>query len=127
MTAPARFTIHDQLAINLCGWLAHAWSNDPNLELNISLLRRCLPSLNHDNPLIGRLADAATALLDRTDHRDVTRRNIQALAEAQALKLALQAIFATRAAQAHAAIWPEENTQPGPQPSTASEPAHAAE
>ena len=123
----ARLTIHDQLAINLCGWLAHAWSNDPNLELNIGLLRRCLPSVNHDNALIGRLATAATALLDRTAHHDVTLRNIQALAEAQELKLALQAIFATRAAQCCAQIWPEENTQPGPQPATASEPAHAAE
>lgn len=122
MTATARLTIHDQLAINLCGWLAHAWSNDPNLEMNIGLLRRCLPSVNHDNPLIGRLASAATALLDLTDRRDVTRRNIQAVTEAQELKLALQAIFATRAAQCCAAIWPEENTQPGKE-----EPAHAAE
>lgn len=108
--APARLTIHDQLMINLCGWLAHAWSNDPNLELNIGLLRRCLPSVNHGNPMIARLADAATALLDLTDRHDVTRRNIQAVTEAQEMKQALMAIFATRAAQACAQIWPEENT-----------------
>jgi hypothetical protein len=122
MTTPARLTIHDQLLINLAGWLANAWSNDPNLELHIGLMRRCLPSVNHGNPLIGRLADAATALLDLTDRQDVTRRNIQAVSEAHQLKLALQAIFATRAAQACAVIWPEENTQPGSE-----EPAHAAE
>jgi hypothetical protein len=121
--APARLTIHDQLMINLCGWLAHAWSNDPNLELNIGLLRRCLPSVNHGNPLIGRLADAATALLDLTDRRDVTRRNIQALSEAQEMKLALMAIFATRAAQACAQIWPDENVPP----TLPEEASHAAE
>lgn len=121
-----RLTIHDQLVINLCGWLTLAWSSDPNLELVIGQLRRALPSVNHVNPVMGQLMAAATSVLDRIAHPDVGLRNLHAVSEELELRQALQAIFALRAAQAAAAIWPEENSQPNTHDTTG-EPAHAAE
>lgn len=119
MTAP-RLTIHDQLLINLCGWLSVSWSDDPTLDLVLSQLRRVLPSCSDHNRLVAQLAEAALALLREVDRPD-GRRNLTACSEAFQMRQALQSIFLVRAAQASAAIWPEENSQPP----TASEPAHA--
>jgi hypothetical protein len=131
MTAPqtqARLTIHDQLLINLCGWLSVSQSDDPTLDLMLSQLRRVLPSCSDHNRLVARLAGAALALLRVIDAPD-GRRNLAACSEAFQMRQALQSIFLARAAQACAAIWPDENSQPQPapafEPGTASEPAHA--
>lgn len=118
MTAP-RLTLHDQLLINLCGWLATMRFADPNRELMLAQTSRTIPHVSHDHPLIGPLAEAAQAVVNHCQSPSSS-----SLAGARLeLDAAVQAIFYARAAQAAAAIWPDENTQPSP----ASEPAHAAQ
>lgn len=117
MTAP-RLTLHDQLLINLCGWLACARFADPNHQLMLEQAGRTIPHVSHDHPLIGPLAEAAQAVVN-----GFASPSSSSLARARLeLDAAVQAVFFARAAQAAAAIWPEENTQ-----APATEPAHAAE
>jgi hypothetical protein len=108
-----KLTIHDQLMVNLCGWLAVTRFSDPNRALIETQLTRVLPLVNRNHPLIDPLAAAARAV-------------VEAAAKARAfprldMDAALQPVFMARAAAAAAHIWPDENTQP----ETASEPAHA--
>jgi hypothetical protein len=121
MTAP-RLTLQDQLLINLCGWLACARMSDPNHALMIDQVRRSLPLVTQDHPLISPLAEAAQAVVSHID----APGSMQLMVARLHLDQACQAVFMARAAQAAAAIWPEENTD-FTQPSPASEPAHAAE
>lgn len=124
MTAP-RLTLHDQLLINLCGWLATARFKDPTFELMIGQTARVIPNCG-DHPLIVHLAHAASAVV-RAAHAPSSTEFWQARLD---LDAAVQAVFYARAAQAAAAIWPEENLAPAPEPGTqpgTEEPAHAAE
>ena len=121
-TTQARLTIHDQLLVNLCGWLITTWGDDANLDLVLNQLRRVLPSVSHHHPLVARLADAALGVVRVVDAPG-GRRNLNACTEAFEMRQALHRIFMTRAAQAVASIWPAENSQP--ETATASEPAHA--
>ncbi len=118
MSAAPRLTLHDQLLINLCGWLACTRFNDPNRAMMVAQAARAIPRVNHDHPLIGPLAEAAGQVIRHSDQPgapDLARARLD-------LDAALQAVFYARAAQAAAAIWPEENTQPA-----AEEPANAAQ
>lgn len=116
--SPQRLTIHDQLLINLAGWLAVARFADPNHQLIIEQVSRVIPNVSPDHPLITPLAEAAAAVV-----RGFQSPTSSELARARLdLDGAVQAVFYARAAQAAAQIWPEENTQPGIE-----EPAHVAE
>lgn len=117
MTAP-RLTIHDQLLINLAGWLAVARFADPNHKLILEQTQRVIPHVTPDHPLLTPLAEAAAAVV----HGFASPTSAGLAAARLELDAAVQAVFYARAAQAAAAIWPEENTQPGTE-----EPAHAAE
>lgn len=117
MTAP-RLTIHDQLLINLAGWLAVARFADPNHKMMVEQTARVIPNVSPDHPLISPLAEAAARVVRAFQH---PASSDQAFARLD-LDAAVQAVFYARAAQAAAQIWPEENTQPGTE-----EPAHAAE
>ena len=116
MTAAPRLTLADQLLINLCGWLACARLAEANTALMIDQTRRILPQVSRDYPLIGQLAEAADEVLRHID----APRSMELLVARLHLDRACQTVFMARAAQAAAAIWPEENTP-------AMEPAHAAE
>lgn len=84
----------------------------------LAQIRRLIPQVNHANPLIAPLAQAAGAVAALSD-----RTGTPALAAARLeLDLALATIFMVRGSAACAACWPHENTQ-ATQP--ASEPAHA--
>lgn len=117
MTAP-RLTIHDQLLINLCGWLAVARFADPNHRMILEQTARVIPNTSPDHPLITPLAEAAARVVRA--FASLTSADL-ALSRLE-LDAAVQAVFYARAAQAAAQIWPEENTQPGSE-----EPAHAAQ
>ena len=106
MTAP-RLTLHDQALINLCGWLACSRWPDPNRELVLAQVRRLVPGVAHDNPLIGPLAEAAQSVADHSDHPS----SMELLAARHRMEAALASVFMARGSQACAAIWPEENTQ----------------
>jgi hypothetical protein len=112
-----KLTIWDQALINLSGWVACTRWTDPNREMMLAQIRRLVPQVNHANPLIAPLAEAAQAVADAAERGDgdiaFARLDLDA---------ALAAIFMARGAAACAACWPDENTQ-ATQP--ASEPAHA--
>lgn len=115
MTAP-RLTIHDQLLINLCGWVAVSRFLDPNHPMMLEQIARTIPNCS-DHPLVEPLAHAASAVV-RAAGAPSSPEWLRARLD---LDGALHAVFYARAAQAAAQIWPEENTQPGKE-----EPAHAA-
>jgi hypothetical protein len=120
MSDPVRLTLHDQLLINLCGWLACARFTDPNHALIIDQVRRTLPLVNQDHVMIGPLAEAVQAVVNNID----APGSMSLLLGRLHLDHACQAVFMSRAAQAAAAIWPEENTdfsQPAPEPANAAE------
>lgn len=124
MTA-ARLTIHDQLLVNLCGWLATSRFADPNRVLMLEQTARVIPNCS-DHPLIAGLAHAAAAVVKAS----AFPASMDWLKARLDLDAAVQAVFYARAAQAAAAIWPEENLAPAPEPGTqpgSEEPAHAAE
>lgn len=117
MSGMARLTIHDQLLVNLCGWLVcDVVKPSDNFAMMVGQLRRVIPNASPDHPLISPLVEAA-AFYARTadDWRslDHSRARFD-------LRGAVQVVFMARAAAAAAAIWPDENSQP-------EEPAHAAE
>jgi hypothetical protein len=117
----ARLTIWDQALINLAGWLAVCRWPDPNRALVLVQIARVIPHVNHDNPLIGPLAQAAQAVCDHSpDPKAMALLNAR-----MDLEAALARVFLARAAQACAQLWPDENTDfTTPLPG---EPAHAAE
>lgn len=119
MTAP-RLTIWDQALINLGGWLACSRWPDPNRDMILAQVRRLVPNVNHDHPLIGPLAEATQAVADHADHPS----SMELLAARGRMEAALAAIFMARGSQACAQIWPDENTQPE---IPATESPHAAE
>lgn len=110
MSAP-RLTPHDQLLINLCGWLVTCKVKpDPNHAMMLAQLARVIPNTSRDHALIEPLALAAAEFARTGDALSLL-----------ALNGALQPVFMTRATAAAASIWPDENLAPQP----ASEPAHA--
>ena len=105
MTAP-RLTLHDQLLINLAGWLAVMRFEDPNRDMMVAQVERVIPHVTPDHPLITPLAEAA-AFVVRGFQSPTSSGLVRARLE---LDAAVQAVFYARAAQSAAAIWPEENT-----------------
>jgi hypothetical protein len=105
MTAP-RFTHWDAALINLCGWLACSRWPDPNRALITAQVRHLVPNVNHDNPLIGPLAQAAQAVVDHADDP----ASMQLLVARGQMETALAAVFLARGSQACGQCWPEENT-----------------
>lgn len=106
MTAP-KLTLWDQALINLCGWLACSRWPDPNREMVLGQVRRLVPNVNHDHPLIGPLAEAAQSVADHSAHPS----SMELLNARGRMEAALTAVFMARGSQACAQIWPEENTQ----------------
>ena len=118
MADAPRLTLHDQLLINLCGWLACTRWHDPNHALVVDQLRRVIPVSAANHPLIGPLREAAVLVLDHIHQPG----SIALMGARLDLNAACQTVFLARAAQAAAAIWPEQNlATPAP------EAAHAAE
>lgn len=118
MSGMARLTIHDQLLVNLAGWLVcDVIKPSDNFALMVAQLRRVIPNASFDHPLISPLVDAA-AFYARTADNWCSPDHSRARFD---LRGAVQAVFMARAAAAAAAIWPDEDT-----PATM-EPAHAAE
>lgn len=125
MTGVARLTIHDQLLINLCGWVACDRLAGPNRQLFIDQIARVIPNCS-EHPLIEGLAHAAARVVRQAG----ALSSPDWLMARMELDAALQVVFFARAAQAAAQVWPEENLAPAPEPGTqpaAEEPAHAAE
>ena len=126
MTAP-KLSIWDQALINLAGWLACSRYPDPNREMILDQVRRLVPFVTHDHPLIGALAEAAQAVVDHSHHPS----SMELLSARGAMEAALAAVFLARGSQARAQIWPDENPAPGNDPGTqtpaATESPHAAE
>lgn len=116
-TAMSRLTMHDQLLVNLCGWLAcQVIMPSPNFEMMVAQLSRVIPNTSPDHPLVRPLAEAAV-IFARTAK---TWRSLEHHSAGFKLRMALEPVFMARAGAASAAIWPEENSQ-------SEEPAHAAE
>lgn len=119
MTAP-RLSIWDQALINLCGWLACSRWPDLNREMVLGQVRRLVPNVNHDHPLIGPLAEAAQSVADHSAHPS----SMELLNARGRMEAALTAVFMARGSQACAHLWPEENSSPD---TPATETPHAAE
>lgn len=106
MTAP-RLSIWDQALINLAGWLACSRYPDPNRAMILDQVRRLVPNVNHDHPLIAPLAEASHSFVVHA----VNPSSMELLSARGRMEAALAAVFMARGSQACAQVWPDENTQ----------------
>lgn len=113
----APLSLHDQAAVNLCGWIVATIYADANTDLVLAQLGRVLPDVTTGHPAIGPLALAAIDLLHA--NRTAGRNSIAYASARVALSGAVARVFFIRAAMACERIWPEDAPQ--------QEPAHAAE
>lgn len=106
MTAAPKLTLHDQVLINLSGWIAVQIMAAPNLDLVLDKLADTLPAVSPDNPLIAPLFLAASVALRAGRNREAD--NLTWCTARLQLGTALAPVFFTRAALALEALAPKQ-------------------